>query len=385
MSFTVFGFSQKLKVKKSTILLDGKEIAKMKTEGESYLFQDLNNLTLAKIEFSAREATSTITELWVNVSNPEGTVSNEVSFRPGLTLNPKKMIAGFIQKELKFFDPTGIRTDAISSFFNSKTERKDKKMYDAIEAKENEALEWISQFNIDSNKGIITKANSGKIVSYIKLNNPENTNPKFASLVFLDIDKEVITSIDPYKTKAVLGVQISKGISKDLIAKRLDNKISYINIDNQKIQNRDEFYNAVLKQMYHNEYEEIFKIGTRAFIFKRIYEKYNKNVYSQNIFDTKGYVKTKAGIKEGYITFYLENIPILKNNKNRQESHLIALNEKNVGVMMMIRDSKDNKTASSQFYRVRNGVEFCVNEENGKKTCYRPGYNEDDKYIFKKD
>ena len=387
ISFTIFGFSQKLKVKNSTILLGGKEIAKMKTEGETYLFQDLNDTTLAKIEFSGREATSSITELWVNVSNPEGTVSNEVSFRPGLSLNPKKMIAGFVQKELKFFDPTGIRTDVISSFFNSKTERKDKKMYDKIAASDKEASEWISQFNINSNKGLITKSNSNKIVAHLKLNNPENTNPKHASLLILDGDSEVIATINPHKTKSVLGVSISKGISKDLIVKRFDGKSSYINIDNQKIQNRDEFYNTVLKQMYLNGYEEIFDIGVRALIFKEIYKKYHKriNLPVENIFDKKGYVIDKNGPKtEGFITFFIENIPAPEESKKTQESHLIALNEKNVGVMMMIRNSKDDKTASYQFYRVRNGVEFCITEENGEKTCYHPGYNEDDEFIFKK-
>ncbi|MEN8187145.1 MAG: hypothetical protein ABFR05_08465 [Bacteroidota bacterium] len=383
------GFSQKLKVKKDIILLNEKEIAKMDTEGETYLFQDLNDITLAKISFSAREATSSITELWVNVSNPEGTISNEVSFVPSLTLNPKKMLAGFIRDELNFFDLNGIKTDEITTFFNSKTVRKDKEKYDKVIASDQKANEWVSQFSINSNNGIITKVNSNKIVSYIILNNPDNTNPKHASLVILDGDKEVIATIDPHEDKTVsalgaLGVQISEGLSKDLDVKRFDNKLSYINLDIQKIQNRDDFYRVVLKQMYDSGYEEIFNIGVTALKklnFERAVEEYNKRIAnSKNIFDKKGYVLTKGDPRrEGYITFYVEDIPIPKGMKNPEDSHMIAINGKNTGKRMRFLELKDEKSGSYRFYRGKKDVKFCIYLEEGKEECYQG-----DKYNFKK-
>ena len=366
-------FAQKLKVKKATILLDGKEIAKIRTEGETYLFQNLNDTTLAKIDFNAREATSSIIELWVNVSNPEGTVSNEVSFRPGLTLNPEKMLAGFIQKELKFFDVSGVRTDIIDAFFKSKTVRKDKEMYDKMSASNQKANEWISQFNINSDNGIITKISSNKIVSYIELKNPDNKNPKHASLVILDGDREVIANIEPHKNKAtkIIGVEISAsaGLSKDLDIKRYDNTMSFINIDNQNIENRDDFYNVVLKQMYHNGYKYVFEFGVEKSKEKDIEDYYRMNDEAGNIINKLGYFVNSKGKKyQGLITLYFKDIPRPIGVENSELKY--APNQVNgirTGLEFRISTSGNNGIR----HKARDGAGFCIFLDSGGEKCYK--------------
>lgn len=374
-------FSQKLKVKGDLISIDKKEIAKIETGDEIYLLKDLEDNILAKINFGGEEATASITELWVEVTNPEETVTNEVSFKmTGITFNPKKLVADFIYKNLYFFDEKGIKHETIESFFSKKVERENKAMYDSIASREEEIISKISRHRIIEENGNIYNDRDQKVGSVTFSKGLYPTDPNFWIKVF-DRDQKLIATFNP-----IVNTENFKLSGYDELTKKAK-------IEGDLQFRKTKLYNSILESLFRNGYGDALEFGIDQAIQMSIDEYWEKFEKSENILEKKGYKLEDDGTKiEAYITIYFEDIPVPYGMLSPEDYFV----ENNEGVVMaidrldrfdlgeVVRFQKVLNNTSGLIGKARDNVQFCVYLDNGDEDCYKGHKIGTAKYKFLK-
>ncbi|PCI01967.1 MAG: hypothetical protein COB81_06405 [Flavobacteriaceae bacterium] len=375
--------AQKMKVKGNIIKIGGKDIAKIDAKEDAYHFSDLDGELLAIIEFSGREATSSLTEIWYNVSNSDKSVINEVSFKlTAFSLNPKKILASFIQKELHFFDAEGVSVKNIDNFFRSKTVRKGKELYDKIIENEKKGNEWLSQFDVETSNFTLIDKKTKKVIAKIIFQGDDFKLP----LSVYDRDEKLILRMQEIESKGVTvgGVNLKLSGNSKMEANALitswNRQLSKIYFDPTVYKTSDDYVKSLFKSLNRAGFDKVFSEGIKSVNIQ------NARILSLNFrkllfdfSDTEGlsgyYIGKKEGKKETKIMIYNTAINIHKGLKLEEDLRAdinFKYSDFNLTLVSVFNPDKgDNGKYRGKF--PKNSTKFCYQTSDGKETnCYYP-------------
>jgi len=354
--------AQKIKVKKDIVYIDGNEVAKIIVEGEEYLFQDLQDTTLAKIGFSGREATSSIVELWVNVADPKGEIVNEVSFRMrGITLSPQKMFASFIYHDLKFFDKEGVKNNVIKEFFSKKTVREDKAKYDKIANEESRILKKLESLSATEN-GSISNVNRGKEVAKIIAPNVIDVGLNNTTVVkVVDFNGEIIAQIKPIREK-YFSISFLNDTSNEQV--QFDNEPNY---------ERAQFYEEIIEFLVRKDFYEAIDKGIDKYTEYKRLEFERQTLEAGNFINKRGFIITPKGKRlEGYITLYFKLVVVPNVLIDIEEGFIVGnrVNGKQLSTHFRFVNNESDTGHSGFIHKARDRKKFCIYKDDGSEECY---------------
>jgi len=174
----VFGFSQKIKIKKDIVSFDDNEVAVLKTpDANTYEFYYLNGDKAFTANFKGLSITSVDGEQWlemVSTDNKKTEIPYEVL---QTSFNSSKIIIRLLAEKYKLIDNNGINKSEVETFFNTERESlSDKYLKAAASAKmdRDEREQNVGKYNPfvkDDGTILFGGSFSKNIVGYAKFNN----------------------------------------------------------------------------------------------------------------------------------------------------------------------------------------------------------------------
>lgn len=370
--------SQKLNVKKGVITLDKKEIALMTTVGDTYVLSTLDGEQIALIGLSGREATSNLTEIWYDVSTPDKSVTIEVDFPlTSISLNPNKMIAKFIYKKLGFISADGVDRKQVSTFFGAKTERSNKKDYDAIVALEEEGDKWLADYIINPSDYSLRDKKTDTLVAYLKFSNKKLELP----LQIFDFNDKYIATLNTIDKGLDIGgfsLDINNNLDtkKNTVVNTWNNMKYKVLFQPALYNNEDDFIAGIFKAMNRGGFDKVFTLGIESVnehnlkillkINNEVYEAFNMGKFCEGYYIDENGIKTESKLRVDEIAYKFN--PIILNKKLENKDKNVNFLDYSIESVFVFDKSKGKK-----------GKNINRTAAESNKFCFRPEVNQEEK------
>jgi len=279
ISITTFGFSQKVKVKKGKIIVDGVEVGIIEAEDKKeikYAVKDLTGKDLFKVDVDIAEGSTRPFEFnWMTISSEDYPQVNVVDYSMiSMSLSHPKIIAEILTKNYAIFSKDGLNNDKVAEFFAAKrfSEYKEK-------ATGNGGVDMVGQnegfdgkIKIKKNQVLFDKKAIANIKNedqgiylFTSLDGSEKLTIKYFSLyIHEEFDEKWLEIIDTQNRSSEVKMEylsISGGLNqKKGIIELLSEK--YNLLTENGIENLDAFYavkRIKLSKGYQAKYDEIQK------------------------------------------------------------------------------------------------------------------------------
>ena len=116
--------SQNIKTKKDKVLFDDKEVAILKSSGDTYTFQSLDGKTQFSAKYQGLSEGTTVLYQWLEMKNTDESKSTEIPYEVLITsFSPSKIIIKLLSEKYGLINADGINTEKVKDFFDKEREK----------------------------------------------------------------------------------------------------------------------------------------------------------------------------------------------------------------------------------------------------------------------
>ncbi len=363
--FTFSASAQKVKVKKNEILIDKNPVAKFEDYTDDndfdYAIVTLEDEKLLEIDFNKEivgpEEKKEIFQ-WLVLKQPNNDKTNKINFRDlTFSLNTKKLIVLYLMKKHNMFNENGVIRSSIEEFFASETKSEDEIGYKKYLKREEGFKELLAQIQPYVKPDLETIIKGGGAA-----------NEPIGRIVAPDKYKDIKTvPVKVYDLDENLIATATTEMLAPVTVNLMDRSTFTYTSSSQGDSKYAEFLTQLVEQIVSKGYALGHEISEKqAAKSEALNEKYEKaKANSSNIYNQKGYLIDKEGKKwEGDISLAFEEV------KNPADwGGVVDISSYGNSLGLRYINEKDKKKFKS--FSAKDGVRFCLTNEDGSETCYQ--------------